>query len=240
MVIVHQLLWIRLVTILLFHLNQNEISEILNVLNFSACERGPESANWGQGYCIWSLLRTSNPYHFTAFRHRPCTGQLLEVSWEAPQEMPVASSIHITSGRFCLACSKRPPRCGDSVTFPVFTWSHYRKSFPGLQLSCCNLESWKKFKSGVFLILLWIHWCELTYNLSEVWSVMVLSPWQCRIYRQECCLKGVGTGGAGMLSAAIQWSQWAGCSRAATSASGMEFKLSWESENCPMLWNIFL
>jgi len=43
MVIVHQLLWVWLFTIFLFHLNQNESSAILNVL--SACERGPESAN---------------------------------------------------------------------------------------------------------------------------------------------------------------------------------------------------
>lgn len=35
---------------------------------------------------------------------------------------------------------------------------------------------------------------------------MVLNPWQCRVYRQECCLKGVGTGDAGTLSAGIQGS----------------------------------
>lgn len=73
---------------------------------------------------------------------------------------------------------------------------------------------------------------------------MVLSPWQCRIYRQECCLKCVGTGDSGMLSAGIQWSMtllgWTlRVLSSHTSASGMEFRLSWKSENNPMFWNTF-
>lgn len=40
-----------------------------------------------------------------------------------------------------VACSERLPKCGDSVTFPVFTWSHHSKRFPGLRFSCCSSES---------------------------------------------------------------------------------------------------
>lgn len=37
-----------------------------------------------------------HPIHISAFHHILCTGQLLEVSWEGPQEIPVASFIHTT------------------------------------------------------------------------------------------------------------------------------------------------
>lgn len=41
-VVVHQVVWIWLVTIFLFCWNRNEISAISNIFNFSGCERGPE------------------------------------------------------------------------------------------------------------------------------------------------------------------------------------------------------
>lgn len=75
------------------------------------------------------------PIQFTAFHHRPCTGQLLEVSWRRSHDLlcPLPTSP--------LACSERPPKLGSSVTFPVFTWSHHLKRFSGLWFSCCNSES---------------------------------------------------------------------------------------------------